>query len=404
MCRTTSDDDDDPTAPSNWVVMVPYAIPGETVRVRVVENRKRHSTAELVEVTSASASEHRVSPRCRWFGVCGGCQYQHMDVASQRYWKREHVRDAFERRGATTLLTDDVLRPTLGTDDHHYGYRSKITPRRERRSNGDVVVGFSDASPRRRLLDVSECAIASDALNAALAETRGESSTTTTTGSLLLRHGDDGVVVSDPDAVLATTVRDVTFSFRAGNFFQINSHALDSLVDAVGDAATAPLGGSGGRSPTTLVDCYCGSGLFSVSLADRFDACVGVEVGEAAVREARANAAANGARNCSFRAADAERLFATARSRDVSPDDAVVVVDPPRRGCSDRFLRQLSDFAPARVVYLSCDPVTQARDARTIIAAANQGRRHRYELTAVTPIDLFPQTKHVECLAVFERR
>ena len=181
------------------------------------------------------------------------------------------------------------------------------------------------------------------------------------------------------------------------------------MVDLVVDAATKK--SASGEEMTHLIDCYCGSGLFAIGSSSSFDICVGIEVNEKAVEEARNNAALNGIQNCDFVSASAEAIFMSKdpvsagnnkEGKDLIVGDfprssTVVVVDPPRKGCSEEFLEQLNEFKPARVVYMSCDPATQARDANLIVAFG-------YEIISIQPFDLFPQTRHIECLAVFERK
>jgi 23S rRNA (uracil1939-C5)-methyltransferase/tRNA (uracil-5-)-methyltransferase len=179
------------------------------------------------------------------------------------------------------------------------------------------------------------------------------------------------------------------------------------MVDHVVAAATKH--GRNGMQMTHLIDCYCGSGLFCLTAASYFQVLVGIEVVDKAVEEARENAALNGIENCAFVAASAEAIFESKQPvllpslqrepclvRDFPRDETVVVVDPPRKGCSPEFLAQLYNFGPQRVVYMSCDPATQARDAKGIV-------ENGYEITSIQPFDLFPQTRHIESLIVFER-
>ena len=148
---------------------------------------------------------------------------------------------------------------------------------------------------------------------------------------------------------------------------------------------------------THLVDCYCGSGLFCLSASKDFEVCVGIEVNDKAVEEARENAALNGVENCEFVAASAEQIFYGGQVQTYPKDKTCVVIDPPRKGASEEFLEQLLKFGPKRIVYMSCGPDTQARDAKILLASG------AYELREVVPFDLFPQTRHIESCAVFER-
>ena len=142
-----------------------------------------------------------------------------------------------------------------------------------------------------------------------------------------------------------------------------------------------------------LVDAYCGSGLFSLCLAHRFEQVAGVEVSETSADWARRNAKLNQIENASFLAASAEAIFADIT---FASEETAVVIDPPRKGCNHEFLTQLFAFAPRKVVYVSCNPATQMRDLKEFLAAG-------YQIKAVQPFDLFPQTRHLECVMVLER-
>jgi 23S rRNA (uracil1939-C5)-methyltransferase/tRNA (uracil-5-)-methyltransferase len=297
-------------------------------------------------------------------------------------------------------------------------------------------IGFKEKASHR-LVDVPFCHIATPAINDALRRIREEKREEARRGSLkkpgkgatLLLRDSNGVVETNHTAYVNATVKGFVFKFQAGNFFQNNPYMLDLMVDLVVDAATKASPTTGGAM-THLIDCYCGSGLFCIGSSSHFDVCVGIEVNEIAISEARENAASNGIRNCDFVAASAEAIFSSEvpvgvggatddggeeeeeeeeeeddddeKKRggllvgDFPRDTTVVVVDPPRKGCSVEFLDQLNEYRPARVVYMSCDPATQARDAKLLLSFG-------YRISSIQPFDLFPQTRHIECLAVFER-
>jgi 23S rRNA (uracil1939-C5)-methyltransferase/tRNA (uracil-5-)-methyltransferase len=275
-----------------------------------------------------------------------------------------------------------------------YGYRSKITPHFPRPRNGRVPpIGFLRAGCRGQTIDVASCALATPAINERLGLLRAEVAAAAAAGayrrgaSLLLRDAASGVT-TDPRAVISERVGDLTLQFPAGDFFQNNPFLLPKLVDHV--VAEAAGAGGGARF---LVDAYSGSGLLALSAAPRFEHVVGVEVSEASVRWARENAARNGRPNCAFIAADAADVFAGVP---FGGADAVVIVDPPRKGCGTAFLEQLAVFAPRAIVYVSCNPETQVRDARALAAAS-------YRAARAQPFDMFPQTRHLEAVATLVR-
>jgi 23S rRNA (uracil1939-C5)-methyltransferase/tRNA (uracil-5-)-methyltransferase len=400
-----------PAKAGGWVVMVPFTLPGERVRARVFRNHKNFSQADLVAVLTPSP--RRVAPRCALFGRCGGCQYQHLVYPEQLAWKCRQVAELLEHMAEVTF----PVAPVIGSP-REFGYRSKITPhfhcgaRNADCGTGDPTpIGFLRQGARFDIVDVPRCEIATDAINERLVEVRTETRKRIAAGdyhrdaTLLLRHARDGVT-TEPEAVITEEIAlagatatspssdsaagsprlQLRLRFLARDFFQNNPFILPAFTGYVRDQAAA----SGARF---LVDAYCGSGLFALACAPAFERVVGVEVSGSSVRFARENAAANGLANATFQTGDAAAIFA---GLTFPAAETVVVIDPPRKGCDESFLAQLFAYGPRTVVYVSCDPATQMRDLRQFLAAG-------YALTAVQPFDLFPQTRHLECVITLRR-
>lgn len=391
-------------AQAGWVVMVPFTLPGERVRVRVFRNHKNYSEADLVEVLTPSP--HRVAPRCPLFGTCGGCQYQHLVYAEQLQWKRRQVEELLQHLAGVT----HPVAPVIGSP-REFGYRSKITPHFQCGSriaeDGSVKpppIGFLKQGTRFDIIDVPACPIATPEINEKLTAVRADTRARLAAGeyqrgaTLLLRHAEEGVV-TDFDAAIHEVIpqpanpqsafctpQSLRLRFLARDFFQNNPFILPAFTGYVRDQAAA----SGAR---LLVDAYCGSGLFALCAAPAFERVAGVEISASSVAFAQQNAAANGIANATFLAGDAAAIFA---GLDFPATDTAVIIDPPRKGCDESFLNQLFAFGPRAVVYVSCDPATQMRDLRHFLAAG-------YRLTAVQPFDLFPQTRHLECVITLSR-
>ena len=418
-----------------WVVMVPFTLPGEKVRARVYRNHKNYSEADLIEVVAASP--HRVDPHCPLFGACGGCQYQHLAYAEQLKWKRQQVEEVLKFMAGVEFPVSPVI-----ASPREFGYRSKITPHFKaggyfggpdsrpaaagrfqpdgapgegsRPSPGRALppIGFLKQSSRFELIDVPQCPIATPEINAKLPEVRAKTQLRLVAGeykrdaTLLLRHAQEGVV-TDYDAVIhevidvaglgeaglpgsptpATPSKPLRLHFLARDFFQNNPFILPAFTGYV----RAQAAGSGARF---LVDAYCGSGLFALSAASAFERVAGIELSASSIKFATENAQANGITNATFQAGDAARIFA---GLTFPPAETAVIIDPPRKGCDASFLSQLFAFGPRAVVYVSCDPATQMRDLKGFLAAG-------YRLTAVQPFDLFPQTRHLECVITLVRQ
>ena len=402
-----------PSAPcaSGWVVMVPFALPGERVRARVFRNHKNYSEADLLEVLRPSPG--RVTPRCPLFGRCGGCQYQNFEYSGQLAWKRRQVAELLRHLAGIEFPVSPVI-----ASPRQYAYRSKITPHFRARNAGrgtrgaespalaghglplapgipqsapsaphsPFPIGFLRQGSRFDILDVPRCEIATDAINARLATVRADvraraAAGEFTRGATLLLRDAGGEVVTGHDHVITERVGGMTLRFLARDFFQNNPFILPAFAGYVSEQAAS----SGARF---LVDAYCGSGLFALAAAGAFERVAGIEISESSIQFARENAAANNIANATFRAGDASAIFA---GLDFPSCDTAVAIDPPRKGCDGDFLAQLFAFAPRAVVYVSCDPATQMRDLAAFIARG-------YKLTAVQPFDLFPQTRHLECV------
>jgi len=369
---------------SKWVIMVPFALPGEHVRVRVFRNHKNFSEADLVAVLTPSPA--RVAAICPLFGRCGGCQYQHLAYADQLAWKQRQVAELLQHLAGLEFPVAPVI-----PSPRELGYRSKITPHfNPPREGQPMPVGFLRQGTRFDLLDVAECPIATPAINRRLSAVRADVLARRATfprGATLLLREAGGEVTTDYDAIVTETVGDLKLRFLARDFFQNNPFILPAFTGYVRDQAAA----SGARF---LVDAYCGSGLFALTAAPAFERVAGIELSASSIAFARENAAANGIANASFQAGDASAIF---QGLTFPSADTAVIIDPPRKGCDEAFLTQLFSFGPRAVVYVSCDPATQMRDLRQFLAAG-------YTLQAVQPFDLFPQTRHLECVLTLVRR
>ena len=381
-------------AGEGWVVMVPFTLPGERVRARVFRNQKNFSEADLVEVLQASPD--RVAAVCPLFGRCGGCQYQHFNYAKQLAWKRRQVAELLEHMAGITF----EVAPVIGSP-REYGYRSKITPHyhlpRAGESGGEGgaaewPIGFLRQGTRFDVVDVPRCDIATEAINARLSVVRAGVLAKAAAGEIargatvLLREA-NGAVTTDYEAVIEERVGDLRLRFLARDFFQNNPFILPAFTAYVREQAAA----SGARF---LVDAYCGSGLFALAAAPAFERVAGIEISESSVAFARENATVNGLGNVTFQAGDAGAIFA---GLEFPAKETAVIIDPPRKGCDESFLGQLFAFGPRAVVYVSCDPATQMRDLSHLVAAG-------YCLGAVQPFDLFPQTRHLECVMTLVKR
>ncbi len=347
------------------VVFVPFVITGETVEAEITEVKKNFARAKLLRVITPSPE--RVAPECQYFGACGGCQYQHIDYLAQLRFKHKQVADLFERVGK---ISRAVVAPVLPCPSP-YGYRNRIMIRSQ--WNGParkLVIGFVGTN-NKFVEDIEECKIAEPALNEQITHVRANPPP---------KGGIKVVLRVQPE----------NWEVPRDSFFQNNFFLLPKLVETVREFLQA----GGARH---LIDLYCGVGFFGIEAAGVVDSFVGVEYDQLAIAAARQNAASREINNGEFVAAKVEAILPELLQK-FSADKTAVILDPPRKGCWPETLELLRQTRPAQVIYVSCHPATMARDLNILCADGV------FELARVQPLDMFPQTQHVECVADLRRR
>lgn len=359
------------------VVFVPFGITDERVEARLTRLRKKFAEAEITRIVQPSTD--RVSPECPYFGTCGGCQFQHIAYSRQLELKRKVVSDTLERVGGFTGLP---VHPTIASP-LPYGYRNHtrflVGP--------DGSLGYADWR-ENRFLRVDTCPIAHPEIDRALAGMQGRGrpgehvrvrySETTGECSIVAPSAPDS---SDQPITLTYELLGHAFQVSPDSFFQANTRQAETLIRAV----LEQLGAVEGKR---VLDVYCGVGLYTRFIAERAGETVGIEESPSAVADALVNLAGLPAQVLE---GGAERLLPELPGRFEG-----VVLNPPRTGCAPAVLRALLAKQPERIVYVSCDPATLARDLKTLCAPG------RYAVTNVQPIDMFPQTYHIEAVVTLQ--
>jgi 23S rRNA (uracil1939-C5)-methyltransferase len=363
-------------APDGRVTFVPFSAPGDRVRVRISAAHRRYLRASLIEVVSPGPG--RVEPVCPVFGSCGGCCWQHIRYDAQLEAKGRILRDALVRIGKLDGVPDQI---EMRASPEFYGYRSRARVLVE-----EDGVGFR----RRDSRDVcatARCPILVPALDAALLELSRDPRAAH--GDWELTAGDSGEIsLQTPDGRtlgekrICIRLGGDAISSSAGVFCQANATLRPALADAVHGAA-----GDG----ELALELFAGSGLLTVGLARSFRRVVAIESDPRAALDLEENRRTADLAGVEVHGLPVEQALLDPRLRSLRPD--VVVLDPPRTGLPRGVASALDT---ARLVYLSCDPATLARD---LASFAERG----FRLVRVTGFDLFPQTAHVEALAVAER-
>lgn len=419
-------------------VFVRNALPGERVLARIERVQKNCAFAKTVEVLSPSPE--RREPACPYYDRCGGCVCQHMTYEMSLDMKRDRVRDALVRLGRV----DVVVPPVLGmANPWHYRNKTSLPVGGE---SGRPLIGYY--APRsHRIVDVDTCLIAREGSDqvlkvvrqwmekfmvqpynevthqglvrhvmtrvsrenkvmAVIVATRRELSHERELIAMLrsgveglhsvclsVNKRGDNVILGDNyhvlwgEARLYDTLCGFDYALSPLSFFQINPEQTEKLYYTALEFA-------GLEGHELVADLYCGAGTISLLLARHARSVIGIEIVEPAIRDAEENARRNGVNNVEFHAAAAEKRLPELVQKGLRPD--VVVLDPPRKGCEEAVLRAILTAAPRRVVYVSCDVATQARDARILCDGG-------YRVTRCQSVDMFCHTAHVENVLLFER-
>jgi 23S rRNA (uracil1939-C5)-methyltransferase len=441
------------------VIFVSATVPGDTARVRIDKVKQNFATGKCVSILRASP--FRTDPPCRYFGVCGGCTWQHAQYESQLQLKQQTVVDAFERIGGFRQIN---VEPIFASSDIFF-YRNKIEfsfsrrrwPREEGFNTGivdrkDFALGFHHSGRYDKVVDIDACLLQSQASNEIFSAVKefcsgweleiyesekqcgylrflviregkntGERMVNLVTfddrpaiASALCQHlvgrfptlttfvntinsrraqiatGELERIYSGPGTITETLGK-YRFQISANSFFQTNTKQAEKLFELVKHLGDF-------KSTDVVYDLYSGAGALSIYVSDEVQRVVGIELVQSSVRDAAHNALLNGVTNCHFLQGDLKEHL----TRDTKwiaehgiPD--VVLIDPPRSGMHPKVVQSVARLVPSRIVYVSCNPSSQARDIRSLAEAG-------YTIEYVQPVDLFPHTCHVENVVKLVRK
>ena len=425
-----------------YTLFVDFALPGEVIETKVLKANKNYGFGKIMKIKQVS--EDRIEAPCVYYDQCGGCQIQHQSYESQKRFKQKRVQDALERIGDVSDFTVDR---TLGMENP-FRYRNKVQIPFAR-VNGKVVAGFY-ARGSHRIVNVEECIVQHEDGDRVLSIVRNwveEFKITTYENDLdsskkgLLRHlvirkgfntgdlmvvlvvshkdvphldvlldelkkikgfkslflnlnnketnvvmGDKNILIYGQETI-EDTISDLKFKISPHSFFQVNPEQTEVIyekaleyADLIGDEV--------------IFDAYCGAGTISLFLAQKAKKVYGIEIVPEAIIDAKENALRNLIANAEFILGKSEEVIVDLLGQGIKAD--VMVVDPPRKGCDEKLLQAIGEMVPEKIVYVSCNPGSLARDIKILSALG-------YELSEATPVDNFPQSSHVETVVLLSR-
>jgi 23S rRNA (uracil1939-C5)-methyltransferase len=389
--------------PDGRAVFVPFGIAGEKVSVRLTEEKKNFARGKIIEIIESSPD--RIPAKCKHFGECGGCHYQHIPYEKQLKIKTDILRDQLTRIGK---IENPPVQPTVASPNP-WNYRNHV--QFSLTTDGNLGYVFPLPKGEGRVRAITECHLPGHSINEAWPQLEFEPGTGVERVSLRTGRDDDLMLVLESDSPeppeleieagmsiahicegnmvviagndhIVIRVLDRDFKVSAGSFFQVNTVVAEKMIQHLVTCLPVSLS-------ATLLDLYCGVGLFSAFFAQRCGRVIGVESSESACADFAVN----------LDEFDNVELYegtvgAVIPHLEANPD--IVLVDPPRAGLDKAVVDGILRLSPKLLAYVSCDPATLARDARRLIDGG-------YRLEEVTPFDLFPQTYHIESISLFER-
>ncbi|MCJ1661801.1 23S rRNA (uracil(1939)-C(5))-methyltransferase RlmD [Staphylococcus sp. NRL 16/872] len=424
-----------------YPIFIPNALIDEEIEFKIIKVKKNFAIGKLLEVKQAS--EDRVEPPCKYYWKCGGCQLQHMTYEAQLAMKKEQVVNLFHRKAQ---FNETLINDTIGMENP-WRYRNKSQLPIGKDKDNHTILGYY----RQRshdIIDMDSCLIQDQQHQVIMNHVKqwlnefNISIYNERTKKGLLRHlvirtghytdemmvifvtngakfkqahllvekltqtfpnitsikqnindshsnvimGRQSITLYGKDKII-DSLSDITFKISDQSFYQINSSQTEKLYGKAIEYAQL-------NGQETVLDTYCGIGTIGLYMAPVAKHVYGVEVVPSAIKDAKQNATLNGLDNTTFECGKAEEVIIEWKQQGIKPD--VVMVDPPRKGCDETFLQTLLALNPKRIVYISCNPSTQQRDAKILASS--------YDLKEITPVDMFPQTTHIETVALFERK
>lgn len=366
----------------NFVVFVPFTAPDDELEIEITQSKKKFARGKVLKIIKASPL--RVKPLCNYYAKCGGCCYQHISYDQQLEIKKRQVEEAFIKIGRIGM--PPVLPVVASRSAYHY--RGKAQCHQIMTSSG-LKTGFLDTSGGF-VVDIERCEIMDETINEKIGRLRKNPLTRSKKTDTRLTiwsnlPGEDNT----PKGPIRRVVKGKEFMVPFDGFFQNNLFLTDALVDEVCRTALS-------RRLNSVIDVYCGCGLFSVFLAPFVKEVLGIELNRKAVKFAQINAEKEHLANVKFVCGDAGEELLKGNLLPAGKPVDLLILDPPRAGCSRPVLKAVAGLQPLRIIYISCNPVTQARDVHYLNESG-------YKLLSLQPFDMFPQTQHIEVVALLER-
>jgi len=367
------------------IIFIPNTLPNEIVNIKIIRNKKNYYEGIVTEYKKIS--NKRIKPLCPYYDSCGGCDLMHLDYNDQLQFKQEKIENIIHQYVNKNIKINKII-----GSDNIYNYRNKLT------LHVNNKLGLYQKQSND-LIEIDKCLIVDYKINNIINELKKYKINTkeiiikaSNKESMISFNGNISKIENincnnicnnnkliKGNGYIEEKIGNFTFQISPESFFQVNTEQTKKLYDKIKVMANL-------SKNDQVLDLYCGTGTIGLYLSDACSKVLGVEINEQAINNANNNKKINNIKNAKFIVGDAKKVI-----KDIKFKPSAIIVDPPRSGLFKGMIDDLIKFNADKIIYVSCDPMTLARDLNLL--------QEHYEITEIQPVDLFPHTHHVECIA-----
>ena len=351
------------------ICFVENALPNEIVEIKIITEKKKYILAKTTKIIKKS--KDRITPRCPYINLCGGCHLAHLSFEKENEFKEQKVKEIVEKfiKEKNIIIKDIIY-------DKPYHYRNKIILHKKNNKIGLYK------QKSNTIIPIQNCLLISNKLNEEIKKINSSKEK-----NIILRIG------NKTEEILNQTTKKNYITSYIGNkknqvsklsFFQVNSIITEKLYEEIKNIIKT-------NHSKNILDLYCGTGTIGIYISDIVDKVLGIESCKEAVEDANSNKKLNNAKNCTYKLGRVEDL-----TKEITEEYDTAIIDPPRSGLHKKVVEKLLEITPQNLIYISCDPVTLARDLNLL--------KEKYQITYIRPYNMFPRTYHVECLCLLKRK
>jgi len=348
---------------NNKICFVEKALPDEVVDIEITKDKSKYQEAKIINIIKSS--KDRIKVDCPYYDLCGGCNLRHLSYEKENEFKENKVKEIINHIGKLNIKVNNIIY------DNEYNYRNKVT---FHKSNNKI--GYYEKNTRN-VINIDKCLLLDDLINNNIKNIH------TKDNEIIIRSSNNSkeLLINDNNQII-TTIKDKKYYLSKDSFFQINKYLTKTLYDLVRKNID--------KKYNKCLDLYCGIGSIGIYINDLVNEVIGIDYNQSNINDANNNKVLNNIENISFICDKVENRI------DSFNDIDLIIVDPPRAGLDNKTKEYIKRINPEKLIYVSCDPVTLARDLSDL--------NDKYNIKEITPVNMFPRTYHVECVGVLCRK